>query len=177
MCARDVTAVVARGSQSICGFFNSLHGTKKKKKKLPPWQLLLRGENIKPPSSQLVFQGLIQVRFDVRTGAVKNTPSLSACILVNIIHLSSPSPPPAVPPQIRSGENAANLANELAKHTKGPIFAGDVSSSVRLMEQLVDILDAQLQELRPSEKDSAGRSFNKVTTSTRNLPPLSTARS
>ncbi|KAK0143788.1 Adhesion G protein-coupled receptor L2 [Merluccius polli] len=63
---------------------------------------------------------------------------------------------------IRSGENAANLANELAKHTKGPIFAGDVSSSVRLMEQLVDILDAQLQELRPSEKDSAGRSFNKA---------------
>lgn len=54
------------------------------------------------------------------------------------------------------------MANELAKHTKGPIFAGDVSSSVRLMEQLVDILDAQLQELRPSEKDSAGRSFNKV---------------
>ncbi|XP_039666715.1 adhesion G protein-coupled receptor L2 isoform X4 [Perca fluviatilis] len=64
--------------------------------------------------------------------------------------------------KIRSGENAANLANELAKHTKGPIYAGDVSSSVRLMEQLVDILDAQLQELRPSEKDSAGRSFNKA---------------
>lgn len=70
--------------------------------------------------------------------------------------------PPPLALQIRSGENAANLANELAKHTKGPIFAGDVSSSVRLMEQLVDILDAQLQELRPSEKDSAGRSFNKV---------------
>ena len=49
-----------------------------------------------------------------------------------------------------------------AKHTKGPVFAGDVSSSVRLMEQLVDILDAQLQELKPSEKDSAGRSYNKV---------------
>ncbi|XP_078801937.1 adhesion G protein-coupled receptor L2 isoform X5 [Oryzias latipes] len=64
--------------------------------------------------------------------------------------------------KIRNGENAANLANELAKHTKGPIYAGDVSSSVRLMEQLVDILDAQLQELRPSEKDSAGRSFNKL---------------
>lgn len=72
-----------------------------------------------------------------------------------------------LPLQIRSGENAANLANELAKHTKGPIFAGDVSSSVRLMEQLVDILDAQLQELRPSEKDSAGRSFNKVNTQRR----------
>ncbi|XP_060731085.1 adhesion G protein-coupled receptor L2-like isoform X4 [Tachysurus vachellii] len=64
--------------------------------------------------------------------------------------------------KIRSGENAANLANELARHTHGPVFAGDVSSSVRLMEQLVDILDAQLQEFRPSEKDSAGRSFNKA---------------
>uniref|UniRef100_A0A452H285 Uncharacterized protein n=1 Tax=Gopherus agassizii TaxID=38772 RepID=A0A452H285_9SAUR len=64
--------------------------------------------------------------------------------------------------KIRSGENAASLANELAKHTKGPVFAGDVSSSVRLMEQLVDILDAQLQVLRPSEKDSAGRSYNKL---------------
>ncbi|NP_001392932.1 adhesion G protein-coupled receptor L2 isoform 11 precursor [Mus musculus] len=64
--------------------------------------------------------------------------------------------------KIRSGENAASLANELAKHTKGHVFAGDVSSSVRLMEQLVDILDAQLQELKPSEKDSAGRSYNKA---------------
>ncbi|XP_075038078.1 adhesion G protein-coupled receptor L2 isoform X9 [Mixophyes fleayi] len=64
--------------------------------------------------------------------------------------------------KIRSGENAASLANELAKHTKGPVFAGDVSSSVRLMEQLVDILDAQLQELKPSEKDSVGRSYNKA---------------
>ncbi|XP_075038089.1 adhesion G protein-coupled receptor L2 isoform X19 [Mixophyes fleayi] len=64
--------------------------------------------------------------------------------------------------KIRSGENAASLANELAKHTKGPVFAGDVSSSVRLMEQLVDILDAQLQELKPSEKDSVGRSYNKL---------------
>uniref|UniRef100_A0A4W5MVL7 Adhesion G protein-coupled receptor L2b, tandem duplicate 1 n=1 Tax=Hucho hucho TaxID=62062 RepID=A0A4W5MVL7_9TELE len=62
--------------------------------------------------------------------------------------------------KIRSGENAANLANELAHHTQGPVFAGDISSSVRLMEQLVDILDAQLQEL--CEKDSAGRSFNKL---------------
>uniref|UniRef100_A0A4W4HDY8 Adhesion G protein-coupled receptor L2a n=1 Tax=Electrophorus electricus TaxID=8005 RepID=A0A4W4HDY8_ELEEL len=64
--------------------------------------------------------------------------------------------------KIRSGENAANLANELAKHTKGPIFPGDISSTMRLMEQLVDILDAQLQELRPSEKDSAGRSTGKL---------------
>ncbi|XP_067308365.1 adhesion G protein-coupled receptor L2-like isoform X10 [Pseudorasbora parva] len=64
--------------------------------------------------------------------------------------------------KIRSGENAANLANELARHTQGPVFAGDISSSVRLMEQLVDILDAQLQELQPNDKDTAGRSFNKA---------------
>uniref|UniRef100_A0A671M2V3 Adhesion G protein-coupled receptor L2-like n=1 Tax=Sinocyclocheilus anshuiensis TaxID=1608454 RepID=A0A671M2V3_9TELE len=64
--------------------------------------------------------------------------------------------------KIRSGENAANLANELARHSQGPVYAGDVSSSVRLMEQLVDILDAQLQELKPNDKDTAGRSFNKV---------------
>ncbi len=42
------------------------------------------------------------------------------------------------------------------------MYAGDISSSVRLMEQLVDILDAQLQELKPNDKDTAGRSFNKV---------------
>ncbi|XP_073767739.1 adhesion G protein-coupled receptor L2b.1 isoform X6 [Danio rerio] len=64
--------------------------------------------------------------------------------------------------KIRSGENAASLANELAHHTQGSVFAGDVSSSVRLMEQLVDILDAQLQELKPDQKDSPGRSFNKA---------------
>ncbi|KAG7282886.1 hypothetical protein CRUP_020724 [Coryphaenoides rupestris] len=45
-------------------------------------------------------------------------------------------------------KNAANLANELAKHTKGPIFAGDVSSSVRLMEQLA-IVDTVDNLLRP----------------------------
>ncbi|XP_056121883.1 adhesion G protein-coupled receptor L2-like isoform X4 [Rhinichthys klamathensis goyatoka] len=64
--------------------------------------------------------------------------------------------------KIRTGENAANLANELARHTQGPVFAGDISWSVRLMEQLVDILDAQLQELKPNDKDTAGRSFNKA---------------
>ncbi|XP_067218567.1 adhesion G protein-coupled receptor L2-like isoform X1 [Chanodichthys erythropterus] len=64
--------------------------------------------------------------------------------------------------KIRSGENAASLANELARHTQGPVFAGDISSSVRLMEQLVDILDAQLQELKHDDKDTAGRSFNKA---------------
>uniref|UniRef100_A0A674ISZ1 Adhesion G protein-coupled receptor L1 n=1 Tax=Terrapene triunguis TaxID=2587831 RepID=A0A674ISZ1_9SAUR len=64
--------------------------------------------------------------------------------------------------KIKSGENAANIASELARHTRGPIYAGDVSSSVKLMEQLLDILDAQLQALRPIERESAGKNYNKV---------------
>lgn len=64
--------------------------------------------------------------------------------------------------QIKSGENAANIAGELMNHTRGRIQAGDVSSSVRLIEQLLDILDAQLQALRPGNKESAARNYNKV---------------
>lgn len=64
--------------------------------------------------------------------------------------------------QIKSGENAANIAAELVNHTQGRIHAGDVSSSVRLIEQLLDILDAQLQALRPGNKESAARNYNKV---------------
>ncbi|XP_018610090.1 adhesion G protein-coupled receptor L1-like isoform X2 [Scleropages formosus] len=63
--------------------------------------------------------------------------------------------------KIKSGENAANIAAELVNHTRGRIHAGDVSSSVRLMEQLLDILDAQLQALRPGNKESAARNYNK----------------
>uniref|UniRef100_A0A672PCL0 Adhesion G protein-coupled receptor L1 n=1 Tax=Sinocyclocheilus grahami TaxID=75366 RepID=A0A672PCL0_SINGR len=65
--------------------------------------------------------------------------------------------------KIKSGENAANIAAELVNHTQGRIHAGDVSSSVRLIEQLLDILDAQLQALRPGNKESAARNYNKVT--------------
>lgn len=64
--------------------------------------------------------------------------------------------------QIKSGENAANIAGELMNHTRGRIQAGDVSSTVRLIEQLLDILDAQLQALRPGNKESAARNYNKV---------------
>ncbi|XP_032995584.1 adhesion G protein-coupled receptor L1 isoform X3 [Lacerta agilis] len=64
--------------------------------------------------------------------------------------------------KIKSGENAANIASELARHTRGAIYAGDVSSSVKLMEQLLDILDAQLQALRPIERESAGKNYNKM---------------
>uniref|UniRef100_A0A674GBE3 Adhesion G protein-coupled receptor L1 n=1 Tax=Taeniopygia guttata TaxID=59729 RepID=A0A674GBE3_TAEGU len=64
--------------------------------------------------------------------------------------------------KIKSGENAAAIAGELARHTRGPVFAGDVSSAVRLLEQLLDILDAQLQALRPLERESAGKNYNKM---------------
>jgi hypothetical protein len=75
---------------------------------------------------------------------------------------SRPRSFPACLVQIKSGENAANIASELARHTRGSIYAGDVSSSVKLMEQLLDILDAQLQALRPIERESAGKNYNKV---------------
>ncbi|MBN3323466.1 AGRL1 protein, partial [Atractosteus spatula] len=64
--------------------------------------------------------------------------------------------------KIKSGENAANIAGELVNHTRGRIHAGDVSSSVRLIEQLLDILDAQLQALKPGNKESAARNYNKL---------------
>lgn len=64
--------------------------------------------------------------------------------------------------QIKSGENAANIAGELVNLTRGRIYAGDVSMSVRLIEQLLDILDSQLQALRPANKESAARNYNKV---------------
>ncbi|XP_062386988.1 adhesion G protein-coupled receptor L1 [Sardina pilchardus] len=64
--------------------------------------------------------------------------------------------------KIKSGENAANIAAELVNHTGGRIHAGDVSSSVRLIEQLLDILDAQLQALKPGLKESAARNYGKL---------------
>ncbi|KAM9514262.1 LOW QUALITY PROTEIN: adhesion G protein-coupled receptor L1-like, partial [Guaruba guarouba] len=74
-----------------------------------------------------------------------------------------PSPlPSALPRQIKSGENAASIAGDLARLTRGPVYAGDVSSGVRLLEQLLDILDAQLQALRPLERESAGKNYNKM---------------
>uniref|UniRef100_A0A4W4HK15 Adhesion G protein-coupled receptor L1a n=1 Tax=Electrophorus electricus TaxID=8005 RepID=A0A4W4HK15_ELEEL len=64
--------------------------------------------------------------------------------------------------KIKSGENAAHIAAVLVNHTRGRVYAGDVTSSVRLMEQLLDILDSQLQALRPANKDSAARNYNKL---------------
>ncbi|XP_038840315.1 adhesion G protein-coupled receptor L1-like, partial [Salvelinus namaycush] len=64
--------------------------------------------------------------------------------------------------KIKSGENAANIAGELVNLTKGRVYAGDVSMSVKLLEQLLDILDSQLQALRPANKESAARNYNKL---------------
>ncbi|XP_048450987.1 adhesion G protein-coupled receptor L3 isoform X2 [Rhincodon typus] len=64
--------------------------------------------------------------------------------------------------RVRSGEAAANIARELAEQTKSLIHAGDILFSVKLMEQLVDLLNMQLRNLTPGGKDSAARSLNKL---------------
>jgi len=63
---------------------------------------------------------------------------------------------------MKSGEMAANIARELAEHTKNHLYAGDITYSVSAMVQLVNLLDVQLRNLTPGGKDSAARSLNKV---------------
>ncbi|XP_076149703.1 adhesion G protein-coupled receptor L2b.1 isoform X2 [Alosa pseudoharengus] len=117
------------------------------------WPQTHRGINVERPCPKGT-KGIASYLCSATTGAWNpKGPDLSNCTSHWVSQVAQ---------KIRSGENAANLANDLAHHTQWPVFPGDVSSSVRLMEQLVDILDAQLQELRPSEKDTAGRSFNKA---------------
>ncbi|XP_063075605.1 adhesion G protein-coupled receptor L2-like isoform X2 [Engraulis encrasicolus] len=117
------------------------------------WPQTHRGVNVERPCPKGT-KGIASYLCSATTGAWNpRGPDLSNCTSHWVTQVAQ---------KIRSGENAANLANELAHHTQWPVFPGDVSSSVRLMEQLVDILDAQLQDLRPSEKDTAGRSFNKA---------------
>ncbi|XP_067886580.1 adhesion G protein-coupled receptor L3 isoform X2 [Heterodontus francisci] len=70
--------------------------------------------------------------------------------------------------KVRSGETAANIARELAEQTKSLIHAGDILFSVKLMEQLVDLLNMQLRNLTPGGKDSAARSLNKAMVETVN---------
>lgn len=65
---------------------------------------------------------------------------------------------------MKSGEMAANIARELAEHTKNHLYAGDIAYSVSAMVQLVNLLDVQLRNLTPGGKDSAARSLNKVKT-------------
>ncbi|MEJ1274705.1 hypothetical protein NN561_005593 [Cricetulus griseus] len=69
---------------------------------------------------------------------------------------------------LKSGETAANIARELAEQTRNHLNAGDITYSVRAMDQLVGLLDVQLRNLTPGGKDSAARSLNKAMVETVN---------
>nr|XP_033770959.1 adhesion G protein-coupled receptor L3 isoform X4 [Geotrypetes seraphini] len=80
-------------------------------------------------------------------------PDLSNCSSLWINHIGQ---------KLKSLEIAANIARELADYTKNHLNAGDITYSVRAMDQLVDLLDVQLRNLTPGGKDSAARSLNKL---------------
>ncbi|XP_064917705.1 adhesion G protein-coupled receptor L3 isoform X35 [Columba livia] len=86
-------------------------------------------------------------------------PDLSNCSSPWINHITQ---------KMRSGEMAANIARELAEHTKNHMYAGDITYSVSAMVQLVNLLDVQLRNLTPGGKDSAARSLNKAMVETVN---------
>ncbi|XP_054543999.1 adhesion G protein-coupled receptor L3 isoform X7 [Talpa occidentalis] len=80
-------------------------------------------------------------------------PDLSNCSSPWINHIAQ---------KLKSGETAANIARELAEQTRNHLNAGDITYSVRAMDQLVGLLDVQLRNLTPGGKDSAARSLNKL---------------
>ncbi|NXL76306.1 AGRL3 protein, partial [Leptocoma aspasia] len=86
-------------------------------------------------------------------------PDLSNCSSPWINHITQ---------KMRSGEMAANIARELAEHTRNHLYAGDIAYSVSAMVQLVNLLDVQLRNLTPGGKDSAARSLNKAMVETVN---------
>ncbi|XP_027692285.1 adhesion G protein-coupled receptor L3 isoform X2 [Vombatus ursinus] len=79
-------------------------------------------------------------------------PDLSNCSSPWVNHITQ---------KLKSGETAANIARELAEQTRNQLNAGDITYSVRAMDQLVGLLDVQLRNLTPGGKDSAARSLNK----------------
>ncbi|XP_063096434.1 adhesion G protein-coupled receptor L3 isoform X15 [Cavia porcellus] len=80
-------------------------------------------------------------------------PDLSNCSSLWVNHITQ---------KLKSGETAANIARELAEQTRNHLNAGDITYSVRAMDQLVGLLDVQLRNLTPGGKDSAARSLNKL---------------
>ncbi|XP_021117962.1 adhesion G protein-coupled receptor L3 isoform X7 [Heterocephalus glaber] len=80
-------------------------------------------------------------------------PDLSNCSSPWVNHITQ---------KLKSGETAANIARELAEQTRSHLNAGDITYSVRAMDQLVGLLDVQLRNLTPGGKDSAARSLNKL---------------
>ncbi|KAJ7396428.1 Adhesion G protein-coupled receptor L3 [Pitangus sulphuratus] len=89
-------------------------------------------------------------------------PDLSNCSSPWINHITQ---------KMKSGEMAANIARELAEHTKNHLYAGDIAYSVSAMVQLVNLLDVQLRNLTPGGKDSAARSLNKQMAKVMEVPP------
>lgn len=86
-------------------------------------------------------------------------PDLSNCSSPWVNHITQ---------KLKSGETAANIARELAEQTRNHLNAGDITYSVRAMDQLVGLLDVQLRNLTPGGKDSAARSLNKAMVETVN---------
>ncbi|XP_063096443.1 adhesion G protein-coupled receptor L3 isoform X24 [Cavia porcellus] len=86
-------------------------------------------------------------------------PDLSNCSSLWVNHITQ---------KLKSGETAANIARELAEQTRNHLNAGDITYSVRAMDQLVGLLDVQLRNLTPGGKDSAARSLNKAMVETVN---------
>ncbi|XP_064796593.1 adhesion G protein-coupled receptor L3-like isoform X3 [Oncorhynchus masou masou] len=70
--------------------------------------------------------------------------------------------------KLKAGETAAIIARELSEQTKSNLQAGDITYTVKVMGQLVDLLDVQLRNLTPGGKDSAARSLNKAMVETVN---------
>uniref|UniRef100_A0A3B4BHB7 Adhesion G protein-coupled receptor L1a n=1 Tax=Periophthalmus magnuspinnatus TaxID=409849 RepID=A0A3B4BHB7_9GOBI len=114
------------------------------------WPPTLKGETVERPCPK----GIASYQcMSSPVGWSSRGPDLSNCTSPWVSQIAQ---------KIKSGENAANIAGELVNLTRGRIYAGDVSMSVKLIEQLLDILDSQLQALRPANKESAARNYNKL---------------
>ncbi|KAM7009271.1 adhesion G protein-coupled receptor L1-like isoform 1-T1 [Tautogolabrus adspersus] len=117
------------------------------------WPPTLKGETVERPCPKGSLGIASYQCMQTPVGWTSRGPDLSNCTSPWVSQIAQ---------KIKSGENAANIAGELVNLTRGRIYAGDVSMSVRLIEQLLDILDSQLQALRPANKESAARNYNKL---------------
>ncbi|XP_056264237.1 adhesion G protein-coupled receptor L1 isoform X1 [Pseudoliparis swirei] len=117
------------------------------------WPPTLKGETVERPCPKGSLGIASYQCIQSPVGWSSGGPDLSNCTSPWVSQISQ---------KIKSGENAANIAGELVNLTRGRIYAGDVSMSVKLIEQLLDILDSQLQALRPANKESAARNYNKL---------------
>lgn len=117
------------------------------------WPPTLKGETVERPCPKGSLGIASYQCMSSPVGWSSRGPDLSNCTSPWVSQIAQ---------KIKSGENAANIAGELVNLTRGRIYAGDVSMSVKLIEQLLDILDSQLQALRPANKESAARNYNKL---------------